>query len=146
MNNHGYLKFILTVLVLVIAFFGYMLVTAVDRVRESNLRILEKLEALPGRIQFPAVVPAGGFPGGVAVSPAERRARKSTPSPAPTWAGSLEAWMLRRLEERMRSGPVPSPPATMRHKGGVGRSPTRTEPSLQPSKLPTFRATERSAP
>ena len=72
MNNHGYLKFILTVLVLVIAFFGYMLVTAVDRVRESNLRILEKLEALPGRIQFPAVVPAGGFPGGVAVSPAEQ--------------------------------------------------------------------------
>ena len=72
MNNHGYLKFILTVLVLVIAFFGYMLVTAVDRVRESNLRILEKLEALPGRIPFPAVVPAGGFPGGVAVSPAEQ--------------------------------------------------------------------------
>ena len=54
MNNHGYLKFILTVLVLVIAFFGYMLVTAIDRVRESNLRILEKIEMLPGRIQFSA--------------------------------------------------------------------------------------------
>ncbi|MDR0933236.1 MAG: peptide-binding protein [Victivallales bacterium] len=50
MDQRGYLKFILTVLVLVIAFFGHVLITAVDRVRDSNMRILEKLEALPGKI------------------------------------------------------------------------------------------------
>ena len=36
MGNNGYLKFILTALVLAIVFFGYMLVTAVDRVRERT--------------------------------------------------------------------------------------------------------------
>ncbi len=49
MGGNGYLKFILTVLVLTIAFFGYLLVTAVDRVRESNMRILSKLDELPTR-------------------------------------------------------------------------------------------------
>ena len=60
MGNNGYLKFILTALVLAIVFFGYMLVTAVDRVRESNLRLLAKLDELPGRISVtaPAAVPA----------------------------------------------------------------------------------------
>jgi len=60
MNGNGYLKLILTVLVLVIAFFGYMLVTAVDRVRESNLRILAKLDELPSRGL--TAVPAGALP------------------------------------------------------------------------------------
>ena len=59
MNGNGYLKFILTVLVLVLAFFGYMLVTAVDRVRESNMRILAKLDELPRGL---AAVPAGALP------------------------------------------------------------------------------------
>ena len=54
MGNNGYLKFILTALVLAIVFFGYMLVTAVDRVRESNLRLLAKLDELPGRISVTA--------------------------------------------------------------------------------------------
>lgn len=60
MHGNGYLKFILTVLVLVIAFFGYMLVTAVDRVRESNMRILARLDELPAR-GF-AAAPAGALP------------------------------------------------------------------------------------
>jgi len=47
MHGGAYLKFILTVLVLVIAFFGYMLVTAVDRVHESNMRILARLNDSP---------------------------------------------------------------------------------------------------
>jgi len=60
MHGNGYLKFILTVLVLVIAFLGYMLVTAVDRVRESNMRILAKLDELPTR-GF-AAAPGGALP------------------------------------------------------------------------------------
>ncbi len=46
MNNQGYLKFILTVLTLAVIASGYLMVSAVDRVRESNLRILERLDRL----------------------------------------------------------------------------------------------------
>lgn len=46
MNENGYVKFILTVAVAVIALFGYLGVRALDRVRESNLRVVERLDAL----------------------------------------------------------------------------------------------------
>ncbi len=58
MNNSGYLKFILTVLTAVTACFGYLGIEALDRVRESNLRILEKLDRLAVRPAAAAAHPA----------------------------------------------------------------------------------------
>ena len=55
MYGSGYLKFILTVLTVLIALFGYLGIESLDRVRESNLRILEKLDRL-------AVSPAAAAP------------------------------------------------------------------------------------
>ncbi len=68
MGGNGYLKFILTLLTAAVVVFGYLLVSSVDRMRESNLRVIEKLDALPGRISLAApaqtaasVVDTGAF-------------------------------------------------------------------------------------
>lgn len=46
MNGNGWIKFLLTVLILAVIYFGWVLTGALDRVRESNLRVLERLERL----------------------------------------------------------------------------------------------------
>lgn len=53
MNNTGYLKFILTLLTLLVVFFGYLGIQALDRVRETNMRIVEKLDRLAERASVP---------------------------------------------------------------------------------------------
>ena len=53
MNGSGYLKFILTLLTLGIFVFGYLGVTALDRLHRSNIRLLEKLDRLPEKVQIP---------------------------------------------------------------------------------------------
>ena len=65
MNGNGFVKFLLTVLILAVIYFGWVLTGALDRVRESNLRVLERLEQLqhsPLRRPPPATTsPTGSF-------------------------------------------------------------------------------------
>ena len=63
MNGNGCIKFLLTVLILAVIYFGWVLTGAVDRARESNLRVLERLERLEQRLQnhtAPSAPPAAG--------------------------------------------------------------------------------------
>ena len=53
MNGSSYLKMILTLLTLGVFVFGYLGVTALDRLHRSNIRLLEKLDRLPERVQVP---------------------------------------------------------------------------------------------
>lgn len=46
MGENRYIKFILTVMVILLAVTGYLGIEALDRVRESNMRVLERLETL----------------------------------------------------------------------------------------------------
>lgn len=64
MGENGYLKFILTAGVLLLAVLGYLGIEALDRVRESNVRVLERLEALERQLAngVPAAVNAPAAP------------------------------------------------------------------------------------
>ena len=71
MNGHGFIKFLLAVLTLAVIYFGYVLTGALDRVRESNLRVLERLEHLEQRLQNHALS-AGPVPrNAAATAPAQ---------------------------------------------------------------------------
>ena len=62
MNGNGYIKFILTLLTVIIAAAAYLLIESVDRVRDSNRRVIEKLDRLHELLASgaPASRPAGG--------------------------------------------------------------------------------------
>ena len=70
MNGNGFVKFLLTVLILAVIYFGWVLTGALDRVRESNLRVLERLEQLQHTLAAPtpladrAPLPASAAPAG----------------------------------------------------------------------------------
>ena len=70
MNGNGFVKFLLTVLILAVIYFGWVLTGALDRVRESNLRVLERLEQLQHTLAAPtplvdrAPLPASAAPSG----------------------------------------------------------------------------------
>ena len=46
MGENTYIKVLLTIAVLLLGVFGYLAVESLDRVRESNMRVLERLDAL----------------------------------------------------------------------------------------------------
>ncbi len=70
MNGNGFVKFLLTVLILAVIYFGWVLTGALDRVRESNLRVLERLEQLQHTLAAPTPLvdrpplPASAAPSG----------------------------------------------------------------------------------
>ena len=58
MNSGGYIKFILTLIAVLIAWFGYLAIQSVDRLRTSNLKVAEKLDALNEKIASGAMTAA----------------------------------------------------------------------------------------
>lgn len=58
MNSGGYIKFILTLIAVLIAWFGYLAIQSVDRLRTSNLKVAEKLDALNEKIASGAMAAA----------------------------------------------------------------------------------------
>ena len=48
--NNGYIKFILTVIAILIAWLGFLTIQSIDRLRAGNLKLAEKLDALNGRL------------------------------------------------------------------------------------------------
>lgn len=70
MNGHGCIKFLLAVLVLAVIYFGWVITGALDRVRESNQRVLERLEHLEQQLQNQVFSPAALRPGETGTAPA----------------------------------------------------------------------------
>ena len=68
--NSGYLKFILTLLTLAVAGAGYFITTALDRLRESNYVLADRLKEA-GRTGMVRNVPQAAPQGKVQVSPAQ---------------------------------------------------------------------------
>ena len=66
--NSGYLKFILTLLTLAVAGAGYFITTALDRLRESNYVLADRLKEA-GRAGIARALPQAA-PGGTAAAPA----------------------------------------------------------------------------